>query len=345
MISISRRRFWRVTLGAGGLLGLGAAAKRAWLSEHVDDRAARAAEPHEHTSTSSIFGAPISITAVHGDPALAGRAVEAALGELRRVERIMSLYCPESQLSRLNRNGVLHAPHPWLVEVLQQSQTLAQQSGGAFDMTVQPLWHVYRDAQLAASTAADRDVEIALRKVDWRRVEVSPEIVRLQSGGTQLTLNGIAQGFAADRAAAVLRAHGVRDAMIDAGEIAALGCRSDESQWKVGIQHPRERQAYAAVAGLSGRCLSTSGDYATSFSSDHCQNHLLDPRTGKSPSWFSSVSVVAPTAVRADGLSTALSVMGLEEGLKLLQKTANTDALFIFKDGRELATAGFPRCA
>ena len=157
-----------------------------------------------------------------------------------------------------------------------------------------------------------------------------------------MTLNGIAQGFAADRAMAALRRHGIGHALVDAGEIGTLGGRDASEPWKVGIQHPRRQDAYIEIAKLDGRCLSTSGDYATSFDEDHRDHHIFDPHTGRSPAAFSSVTIAAPTATQADALSTAVFVLGPERGLDLVRSSPSVDALLVLKDGRTLATDGFP---
>jgi thiamine biosynthesis lipoprotein len=142
-----------------------------------------------------------------------------------------------------------------------------------------------------------------------------------------------------------LRKQGIRHALVDTGEIGTLGGKADEAPWSVGIQHPRRPDAYVALAKLRGRCLATSGDYASSFSPDHAQNHLFDPRTGRSPGELASVSVAARTATEADAVSTAVFVLGVGRGLKLIHDTREADALLVLKDGRTLATAGFPQVA
>ena len=142
---------------------------------------------------------------------------------------------------------------------------------------------------------------------------------------------------------AVLRENGIEHALVNTGETAAMGRRADGQSWKTGIQHPRRQDAYVAVAKFDGRSLATSGDYETSFSSDHVFNHIFDPATGRSPRGFSSVTVVSPACLDADALSTAIFVLGAEKGLALAAATPNTDVLLVFKDGRTLATAGFPR--
>ena len=291
------------------------------------------------------LGTEISITALHSDLQRGEAAVAAAFDELELVEQLMSIYRPDSQLSCLNRDQVLVDPHPYLVEVLTAARAMSRRSGGAFDVTVQPLWDVYRAAQLNGTLPDAEEVEAARQHVDWRRVELGRRRIALHGEGTAVTLNGIAQGFAADRVVKTLRAHGVEHALVDTGEMGALGMRQDGDAWTVGLQHPRHDDAYISLAQLAGRCLATSGDYATTFSPDFKHHHLLDPRTGASPTALASVSVLAPTATEADALSTALFVMGPEDGSRLLRQTPRADAFLVFKDGRTIRTPGFALAA
>jgi thiamine biosynthesis lipoprotein len=124
-----------------------------------------------------------------------------------------------------------------------------------------------------------------------------------------------------------------------------MGNKPSREAWTVGIQHPRMEDAYVALARLDGRCLATSGDYATSFTADRRDNHIFDPRTGRSPANFASVSVLAESGLLADGLSTAVFVLGLEHGLELIEATPGADALFVLNDGRTRTTRGFPEQA
>jgi len=160
-----------------------------------------------------------------------------------------------------------------------------------------------------------------------------------------VTLNGIAQGYAADRALAALRAHGVEHALVDTGEIGTLGRKSGREPWTVGIQHPRRLDAYVQLAKLDGGFLATSGDYETTFTPDYVHHHIFDPKTGRSPETLCSVTVLARTGTEADGLATALFVLGVERGFKLLRRFAGAEAMAVRKDGAVLATRGFPRNA
>jgi thiamine biosynthesis lipoprotein len=300
------------------------------------------AELYVARRTSWALGSNVSIAALHADRRVAEAAIDDAFVELELVEEVMSLYRPHSQLCRLNREGRLDDPHPYLLEVLRYARETSLRSGGAFDVTVQPLWSLYSSARKQARLPDADEVAAARHSVDWRRVDVSDRCVRLHGEGTAITLNGIAQGFASDRAAAALEARGVEHALIDTGEVNSLGTGSRVDGWNVGIQHPREADAYVYMAQLQGRCLATSGDYATAFSDDFRLNHLFDPRTGRSPESLASVSIAAPTGMAADALSTAVFVLGPRRGLALVDSTPGADALFVLKNGRMLKTEGFP---
>lgn len=292
--------------------------------------------------TSRALGADVSMTVLGLPPAAAERALDAAFGELETVERLMSIYRPDSQLSTLNRTGRLDDAHPYFMQVLQAADEAWRLSDGAFDATVQPLWDAYSAAKANGRFPTPDELAAARAKVDWRRVEIKGRQVRLHGEGTALTFNGIAQGFAADWAVAALRWHGVEHALINTGELRAIGPKLDGRAWTVGIQHPREAEAYVSLAGLAGRSLATSGDYETTFSADFQKNHVFDPRTGDSPTELASASIVAPTAMQADALSTSAMVLGAQRTLALVSRLPQVDALLVQKNGRTLTTPGFP---
>ena len=333
--AIDRRRFLLAGIGAGGVLGWGVSA---WCRHESDAM-------QSVTQKSWALGADVSITALHPDRKTAERAVSRAMAELARVEELMSLYRPDSQLCRLNRHGALPDPHPDLVAILNHAKAVSQRSDGAFDVTVQPLWSLFAEAKNSGRIPEPEEIAKAAENVNWRRVEVSRREIRLHGEATAVTLNGVAQGFAADRALAALGAHGIQHAVVNTGEVGSMGNNGKGDSWTVGIQHPRRQDAYLDLVGLDGRSLATSGDYATSFSPDHRFNHLFDPQLGRSPTAFSSVSVAAPTATEADALSTAVFVLGPKKGIELIRATPNADALLVFKDGACLATGGFPSAA
>lgn len=330
----TRRRFL-AALGGSAAVALGACSGLRRQSAEADGR-------RSFTRQAAALGTTVSLTIVHDNLLAADAALSAAFAALDHVESVMSLYRPHSQLARLNRQRFLPDPHPDLVTVLTAAEELSRLTNGAFDVTVQPLWMLFASAQREHRTLTLAEIAAARASVDWRRLETTARSIRLRGDGTAVTLNGIAQGFAVDRVLETLQVYGIDQALVDVGELGSLGRKPDDSLWRAGIRDPRADETHAAVATLDGRCLATSGDYATVFSADRRDHHIFDPHTGRSPTELASVSVVASNGLWADGLSTALCVLGVEAGQELLQQIASADALFVTKDGRVTATAEFP---
>ncbi|MDP6505620.1 MAG: FAD:protein FMN transferase, partial [Planctomycetota bacterium] len=240
------------------------------------------------------------------------------------------------------REASLDDPHPYLTEVLKKAQEISEHSNGAFDVTVQPLWKLYSAAEQEGRVPDESEIQSASQKVDWRKVSFTDSGIRIDEG-MSLTLNGIAQGFASDRALAVIRDRGIRHALVDTGEIGALGRKPGKETWTVGIQHPRQKDAYLDLTKIEDLCMATSGDYSTTFSPDRAYTHIFDPATGRSPEALSSVTVLAPSGIDADGISTTVFVLGEVAGLRLLQSYPGTEAMVVKKNGEALYTDGFPR--
>jgi FAD:protein FMN transferase len=347
-----RRHFLLASAGLSAAIAGGAICRR-WLqpSAATTSNGTAAESIYETTwigdgrftvkRNSLALGSRVSIVAVHDDAEAAVAAIDAAFDELERIESVMSVYRPDSQLSQLNRQGRLKDADPSLVEVLRYAEMVSRRSAGAFDVTVQPMWELYAATQKQGRLPTEAEIASVRRLVDWRRVRIDDDRITLSGEGTTVTLNGIAQGFAADRAMARLRNSGIEHALIDTGELAPLGQNARQESWSAGIQHPRDTESLAAVTPLDDRCLATSGDYATTFSADRRFNHLFDPSTGRSPQGLASVSILAPTAMQADALSTACFVLGPQGALELVESLPGVDALLIPTSGRVQRTAGF----
>lgn len=277
------------------------------------------------------FGTTVSIQLVLDDGPRAERAIADAFARARSIDKLMSIYSKASQVHALNLHGRIDRPHPDLLQVLKVSRRLSEMTDGAFDVTVQPLW-------AASQGRADR--RQARELVSWRDLVFDERKAELRRAGMAVTLNGIAQGYATDVALAALREHGVRHALLDIGEYRNAGRRSAARPWSVGIQDPRRGDGIVGAIGMDGRGMATSGDYETYFTGDYAEHHIWDPRTGYSPTELAGVTVLAPDATLADGLSTALTVMGAEKGAALAERLDGVDAVFIDKKGRRRHTKG-----
>lgn len=281
MPGLTRRRFLSISAAGAAVTTAGVAP----------------AEPLRHWQGSAL-GARATITLAHPDGA---RIAARAFAEIDRLEDIFSLYRAGSALSRLNREGRLDAPPFELLECLGLCGAVHRATGGRFDPTVQPLWDLHARAHAAGPPPGAEDIARTLTSVGWDGVTLAPESVSLRPG-MALTLNGIAQGYIADRVVALLRAEGLSEVLVDTGEHHGLG-----GDWPVTL---------ASDAGAEGqvrlrdRALASSAPRGTVFDRAGAAGHILDPRTGRpaAPRWR-LVSVTAPQAALADALSTAMVLM------------------------------------
>ena len=297
--SVTRRRAIGITAAVAGLslVPLGRAGR---------------AEASLVTWRGHAMGALASLQIHHTDRRLAERLVQRAVSEVRRLERLLSLYHDDSALVALNRSGVLLAPAEDLVRVLHECKHYWELTGGAFDPTVQALWALYRDhfskeGHDPAGPSADAR-RAALDKVGFRHVVFDGNRIVLRRG-MGLTLNGINQGYATDRVVEILRSEGIEHSLVDMGESRALGDRPDGQPWRIGIADPNAPERTGEILGVTDKALATSGGYGFHFDPEGRFNHLFDPNSGGCAARYRSVTAVMPTATAADALSTAFSLM------------------------------------
>ena len=283
------------------------------------------------------FDTSVSICALHADPQRARHALSRAMKSVTQLDGLLTVQRSGSQVSQLNSSGRLDRPDPHLVRVLGFGLELADASGGAFDPTVQPLWEFHADCQRRGCVPDRVGLTQARKRVNWIAVDLGARRIRL-GPGIAITLNGLAQGYAADLAFETLAQEGVTDALIDAGEYGARGLNRNGGPWRVGLQHPRKPDALVGVVPMDGRFLATSGDYATHFTDDFKSHHIFDPHTGESPGAMSSVAVAAPSGLLADGLTKPMMVLELAAAQRLLQRFAGAGAVWIDKSSRIVAT-------
>ncbi|MFZ1468384.1 MAG: FAD:protein FMN transferase [Paracoccaceae bacterium] len=245
--------------------------------------------------TGIALGARASIRLDHPQAtAIAARAS----AEISRLEDIFSLYRPDSALSVLNANARLVAPPPELLECLTLAGSVHRATEGLYDPTVQPLWALWAARSVAGTRPSSEELAATRAHGGWADLKLSEGEIAM-APGMGLTLNGIAQGYIADRVAALLAAEGLTDILIDTGELHALGGMPGGGDWPVTLEQ-------GGSVGLRARALATSAPLGTVFDSAGRFGHILHPVTGEpaSPLWR-GVSISAPSAAVADALSTA----------------------------------------
>ena len=285
----------------------------------------------------SALGAQVSIEIYHPDRAEAERLVERCVLDVRRLEQQFSLYRADSAICALNRTGILVSPGADMAALLKASLLFADLTGGAFDPTVQPLWQLHADH--FASERPDPEgpspqkLAETLAKVGHGGLLASADRVALTRRGAAVTLNGIAQGYATDRVVDRLRQAGLSTTLVDIGEIRAIGARPEGAPWRVGLADPDRPGALTETIDLVDRAVATSAGAGFRFDSKGRFTHLFDPSTGRSPSLYSTVSVIAPTATEADALSTAFSLMPVSRIRDIVSTRPNVQARIVEADG------------
>lgn len=304
---VTRRRTLRLLAGISGLalsapFGGAAVASRGLANPGLHTRL--------HSWQGIVLGARASLTIHHPDQDKARRLIAAALAEIERLEKIFSLYRPDSALVRLNVAGWLDHPPLEMVALLGRARQWSERTGGAFDVTVQPLWTLYRDHFAAARPAPEgpgpKALAAAQRLVDYRAMAVEPRRIELARRGMAVTLNGIAQGYITDRVAELLRAAGLDHVLIDLGELRALGGHPDGRAWQVGLADPLAPDRLRATLAIDDRAVATSAATGLRFDAAGRFHHVLNPRTARPGSGLLAASVVAEQASDADACSTAL---------------------------------------
>jgi thiamine biosynthesis lipoprotein len=268
------------------------------------------------------------------ETAAAGEAaIAAVMAEMHRIDRTMSPHKDDSELTRINR-GAGAAPvrlSDEMTSLLTRAESFARLTGGAFDITYAAVGQLYD--YRAGVRPTPEALARACRAVGWRHLALDrgARTVRFTRPGMRIDLGGFAKGYAVDNAARILRAQGIRHAMVSAGgDSRVIGDRRGRP-WTIGIRDPRGGPAdVVAVLPLEDVSISTSGDYERYFDAGGERfHHLIDPATGRSPASVRSVTVLAADGLTSEALSKAVFVLGTARGLALIDSFPGVDAIVV----------------
>ncbi len=292
------------------------------------------------------MGTMFDIVVYHASRPDAERAVERAMAEIFRLDRVLSNFDADSNLSKLNREGRrgFVSVEPSLYEVVRESIAFSRSSGGKFDVTIAPLLRAWKEAHAEGRQPSATEIARASRCVGYEKLEVqAPDRIRFRSDCVELDLGGIGKGYAVDRAMAVLKAAGILRAMVNAGgsSIVAIGAPPGLEGWPVRLG---ARVSGREILLLRDASMSTSQQNLVAHAFESSEfGEILDPHTGAPARSRMAVSVVAPTATMSDALDTALVMLSTEDGAKLLSGFADVAALWISAAGELGAAYGESR--
>lgn len=274
-------------------------------------------------------------------------ALDAGEAEILRLNDLLSIGNPESEVCSLNKNGsgILSEDAKVLVE---GALSLYESTGGAFDITVYPLTELWGFPSKDYRVPSRNEIDALLPSIDAGKIRYNPNTAELILGDKQsIDLGGIAKGYTSQRLMEIFKENGVTSAIVSlGGNVQCLGRKPDGSPWRVGIQDPwKQNSGIAAVVQIIDEAVITSGGYERYFEdpeTGHIYRHILDTKTGyPAESGLASVSIVSPNGTLADGLSTALYVMGLEKGGEYWKNHSDEfQVIFISDDGELTVSEG-----
>ncbi|MBA4371840.1 MAG: FAD:protein FMN transferase [Thermodesulfovibrio sp.] len=306
--------------------------------------------PHAYQKSKALLDTFITITAVSDSEKTADAAIENAFARIEQFGKLINFYAPDSELALINKNAGVAATRvsSETLDVIARALYVAEKSQGAFDPTIGPVMQLWDFRQSVKPD--DAEIRKKLPLVNYRKVRIDRKqsTVFLTAKGMALDLGGIAKGYAADLAVETLTRQGILSGLVAiAGDIRTFGNRPDGKPWNIGIRNPRmkgKKDEIIATLPLSGKAISTAGDYERFFiSSGQRYHHIMNPATGYPAYGTRSVSVITDSGVIADGFDNAIFVLGPERGKKMIEELGKdfpVDAFILYDDGTTYTTSG-----
>jgi len=295
----------------------------------------------EHVIQGLTMGTTYQVKVVTGHSQSISGLKEKLDARLEEINQSMSTYKEDSEISRFNDSQLVDKSFKIsndFYQVMKTAQTIYQQSGGAWDGTVNPLVDLWGFGRAGRKTTVpqQKDISELLPDIGFKNIEIvaSGYLVKKRPTVT-LDLSSIAKGYGVDQLADVVRKEGYQNYLVEiGGEVFASGYRKDGKLWRIGINRPKIDAAFDdvyEVINLHNKAFATSGDYRNFFVVDGIRySHIIDPRTGYPVSnGVVGATIISETCTFADGLATAIMVMGADKGLELVNRLDGTEGLVI----------------
>ncbi|WP_338393143.1 FAD:protein FMN transferase [Fulvitalea axinellae] len=300
---------------------------------------AKAISKQSYSRVEKLMGGRFSITIMANDSAEAGKYLDLAITEIKRVEALISSWDKKSQTSEINRNAGLKPVKVdrELFKLIERSISLSKLTDGAFDISFASAGKLWRFDGSMKKLPTEAEIRKSVVTVDYRNIvlDKTASTVFLKTKGMKIGFGAVGKGYVADRVRSMLISEGVGAGIIDAsGDLRVWGTRPDGEEWKIAITDPADKRKTLAVLPISSGAVVTSGNYEKFAKIDGKRYaHIIDPRTGWPARGLVSVTVFAPSAEIADALATSIFVMGTEAGLNRIDQMPSTECLIIDESG------------
>lgn len=277
----------------------------------------------------------------------ARKIIDELFNEIENMERKYSRHISGSEIAQVNENpGKQVKVSGDTLDMVKKSLEFSSLSDGLFDITIGPLVDLWDINGENPRVPGQAEIDSAVQKIDYRRVSVDSDnsTLTIQDEGMSIDVGAIAKGYITDRLVSILREKNVNHALLNlGGNLYMHGNKPDGSDWNVGIRNPYGLQGdYIAIVSVKDMSIVTSGIYERYFEADGKRyHHILNPKTGyPEDNNIASVSILSPSSAAADGLSTTVFLLGLENGLALVENIDGTDAVIVTTDRKVYVTSG-----
>lgn len=337
-IDQKRRSFLKLS----GLLGIGAASA-ALLPAEKAEALLFGSKEYKVTKTRLAMGSFVSMTAIHPSRDEAEEAIGLAFEEMDRLNMILTHYDASSPVASLNSSGRLESAPQEVQDVVARALYFHRETAGAFDITVKPLIDLYKKSFSLNTTPTEMELSKAAKLVGSQDIHFQNGSLLFKRSDMAVTFDGIGVGYIVDRASEVLRQKGVVNHLINAaGDIRVSGKAAGDKAWTVAVQDPAKSREYPSIIKMQSGAIATSGNYEVFYDKEKLFHHIINPRTGHSPQLASSVTVMAPTCMDADALSTSVFILEPEAGVQFIERQADYECFVIDREGQSRQTSGWP---
>src|SRR6218665_1950132 len=299
------------------------------------------------TRTVTLMGSRFDITIVAKDIPTAEKYIDSSVIEISRIENLISDWIPESQLSQVNKNAGIQPikVDQELIELTERAIHFSEMTNGAFDISFAAADRIWKFDGSMSEMPSPEKVKESVKKIGYKNIIINREdsTIFLKLPGMKIGFGATGKGYAADKTKELMISKGVTAGIINAsGDMNTWGKQPDGSNWIIGVTNPMENTEVFALFELSGTGVVTSGNYEKYVIIDKKRySHIIDPRTGYPSSGLSSVTVFGESAEKANGISTAIMVLGKKEGLKLLNQNRDLQGIIIDDKGKRFYSKKF----
>ncbi len=288
----------------------------------------------EYGIRTKLMGSLFEFKVTAGTDAAGNELLQDCITEVKRIEALLTEFNENSETSHINRNAGKKAVQvsEETYSLLQRSVNISLMTNGAFDITSGILKKLYDFRQKEIKIPDDETIVTTLKKTGFRKIRLLPDNkVYMEKEGMHISFGAIGKGYAADKVRKLMEEKGVESGAINAsGDLTAWGKRPNGEYWKAGIAHPDKNEDVMLWFPLDGSSIATSGDYEQYFMLNGIRySHNIDPKTGLPIRGIKSASVISPGAELSDALATAVTVMGIDSGLHMIDQLPKTHCIIV----------------